>query len=276
MGWPLPSGRRRAYGSHMSLSIVVACLFSAGWLPQRASADTYDIGVNLYTDANCLFWAEDFVLLDGGCYANRWAPNASKGFKMNIVYFNSPQKIDMREFEDDCHTLVPPKRTVTTGTDRCTPFLGSMYAQFDIRFRSNTCKGQMCSTMAIAIQTFFKQAGCVGMPFAIFRYPVQGECLRANNGTQDLTASADDSNLTLVDYAGSDDCKRCTATTENCDVRVRDYFITNQNCYPLYTTIEPRSFSWVVERPMPYAVASDGYRFLPGLLSVLFLVMGVR
>lgn len=254
----------------MSLSILVAYLFSAAWLPQKARADTYDIGVKLYTDANCLFWASDFVLLDNGCYANTWASNASKGFRLNIVYFNSPQKIDMREFTDDCHVSFAPKRTVTTGTDRCTPFLGAMYAQFDIRFRSNTCKGQLCSTIAIAVQTFYTQALCNGMAYAIFRYPVQGECLRSHNGTQELMASQNDDNLTLSDYSGSYNCK------SGPDVRTRTYSITNKNCYPLYATLEPRSFSWVVERPIPYATASHGYRSFPRLFIIGFLSMCMR
>jgi len=257
--------RSHYYGSGTALSTILSCLIGATWL-QLSRADTYDIGVTLFTDANCLFWANNFILLDNGCYANKWAPNSTKGFKMNIVFFNAPQRIDMREYVDDCHTLAMPKRTLTTGTDRCNPFLGSMYAQFDIRFRSNTCKGQLCSNLAIAVQTFYTAAFCAGPAFSIFRYPVQNECMRAFNGTQGLYASGGDSNISLSDYSGSDDCKISKG------VRLRTYSITNDFCYPLYTTTAPRSFSWRVERTKPYAAASDAYRSLPSLLvAAVFL-----
>jgi len=257
--------RSHHYGSGTALSTILSCLIGAAWL-QLSRADTYDIGVTLFTDANCLFWANNFILLDNGCYANKWAPNSTKGFKMNIVFFNAPQRIDMREYVDDCHTLAMPKRTLTTGTDRCNPFLGSMYAQFDIRFRSNTCKGQLCSNLAIAVQTFYTAAFCAGPAFSIFRYPVQNECMRAFNGTQGLYASGGDSNISLSDYSGSDDCKISKG------VRLRTYSITNDFCYPLYTTTAPRSFSWRVERTKPYAAASDAYRSLPSLLvAAVFL-----
>lgn len=263
------SGLHRLHGSH-ALRVVAACLLFLGWLPQLSHADTYDIGVYLFTDPNCLFQANQFLLLDGGCYANKWAPNSTKGFKMNIVVFNSPEKIDMREYLDDCHTLAMPKRTVITGTERCNPFLGSMYAQFDIRFRSSTCKGPKCSKLAIAVQTFYNQASCTGPAYSIFRYPVQGECLRAFNGTQDLVASGDDRNISLTDYGGSDTCKFESG------VRLRTYSITNENCYPLYTLQAPRSFSWRVERITPYAAASDAYRSPPHTTICLSLLMLIR
>jgi len=261
---------RRPLGSHSALSTLTACLFSAGQLLRLSRADTYDIGITLFTDVNCLFWANEFKILDNGCYANKWAPNATKGFKMNIVHFNSPQRIDMREYTDDCHTLAQAKRNLITGTEICNPFLGSMYAQFDIRFRSNTCKGQLCSRLAVAVQTFYTASFCTGPAYAIFRFPVQSECLRAMNGTQDLTASGDDSNISLVDYSGGDDCmaKR--------DVRVRTYSITNQYCYPLYSSTAPRSFSWRVERNKPYAAASDGFRSTPGFFTIMALLVGLR
>lgn len=266
MSWPIHSGRRRTHNGHTALGTVVACLVGAGWLPLLGRADTYDIGVNLYTDANCLFWSNEFLLLDGGCYANKWAPNSTKGFRMNIVYFNSPQRIDMREYTDDCYNLAMPKRTLITGSDRCNPFLGSMFAQFDIRFRSSTCKGAKCSSLAVAVQTFFTQAFCAGPAFSIFRYPVQGECLRAKNGTQDLSVNGDDTNISLVDYGGSDECKATPG------VRQRTYEITNQYCYPLYSSAAPRSFSWRVERSIPYASASGAYRpGAPCLSSLLIL-----
>lgn len=267
---PTLSGRLRLNGTRSSLRSLIACLFGAGWLLRLGRADTYDIGVTLFTDANCLFWANEFLLLDGGCYANKWAPNSTKGFRMNIVYFNSPQRIDMREYADDCHTLAMPKRTLVTGTERCNPFLGSMYAQFDIRFRSNTCQGALCSNLAVAVQTFYSAAFCQGPAYEVFRFPVQGECLRAMNGTQDLTASGDDSNLTLNDYGGGDECSRGQ------DISFRTYSITNQYCYPLYSSEAPRSFSWRVERNTPYAAASDSFRMLPSLFTLVALFAGLR
>jgi len=260
---------RRAHASRTALSTFAACLIAVGWLPQQGLADTYDIGVKLFTDPNCLFGANEFLLLDGGCYANKWAPNSTKGFKMSIVFFNSPQRIDMREYTDACHTLAMPKRTLITGKDRCNPFLGSMYAQFDIRFRSNTCKGQLCSNLAIAVQTFYSASFCAGPAHSIFRYPVQGECLRGSNGTQDLRASGDDSNISLSDYSGSDDCK------VRRDTRLKLYSIANKKCYPLYSTRAPRSFSWRVERNTPYTAASDASRSLPSLFTLVAFIVGI-
>lgn len=264
------SGRHRLHACCRMLRPLFFCLVCFGWLPEFGVADTYDIGVTLFTDPNCLFRDDTFVLLDGGCYANKWAPNSTKGFKMNIVFFNEPQRIDMREYLDDCHTLAMPKRTLVTGSDRCNPFLGSTFAQFDIRFRSSTCKGSMCSTLAIAVQTFYRQAACTGPAFSMFRYPVQGECLRTGNGTQDLTASGDDRNISLMDYGGSDDC------TPVVGGRFRTYQILNQNCYPLYTTQEPMSFSWRVERIVPYAAASGAYRSLPAALTIVAILRSTR
>lgn len=248
------------------LRATAAFIFSFGWLLRLSRADTYDIGVSLYTDANCLFWANDFLALDGGCYANKWATNSStKGFLMKIVYFNPPQTIHLTEFSDDCHTKAMPTRRVITGKGSDTPcfrFMGSMYAQFTIRFRSNTCQGSQCSTLGIAVQTFYNGAGCAGSAYSIFRYPVQGECLRASNGTQDLTASSDESNLTLVDYSGSTNCEPAEGG------RQRTYSITNKYCYPLYTTRAPRSFSWRVERHKPFSAASTAHRSMPRLPAV--------
>jgi len=252
------------------LRTLITCLFSAGWLLRPSQADTYDIGVKLFTDANCLFWANEFMLLDGGCYANKWAPNSTKGFKMNIVYFNSPQRIDMREYIDDCHTLAMPKRTVTSGADVCNPFLGSMYAQFDVRFRSNTCQGQLCSTLAVAVQTFYTLNSCTGPAHSVFRFPVQGECLRAGNGTQDLISNISTGDISLHDYGGGDDC----TVTEG--VRLKTYSITNSFCYPLYSSQAPRSFSWRVERNTPFATTSGGFRPLPGFFTLVVLFMGLR
>lgn len=263
-------GRRRPESSNPMRRTLITCLLSAGWLLRLSHADTYDIGVKLFTDPNCLFPANEFMLLDGGCYANKWAPNSTKGFKMNIVYFNSPQRIDMREYVDDCNNLAMPKRTVTSGTDVCNPFLGSMYAQFDVRFRSNTCQGQLCSTLAVAVQTFYQRAGCAGPAHSVFRFPVQGECLRAQNGTQDLMASGDDSTISLHDYGGGDDC------TTSSSVTLRTYSITNQFCYPLYSTEAPRSFQWKVERNIPMATTSRGLRPSPGFFTLAVLFMGLR
>jgi hypothetical protein len=246
-------------------------LLGVAWLPQLGQADTYDIGVNLWADPNCdLFWRDEFVVLDGGCYANKWAPNSTKGFKMNIVFFNTPARIDMREYHDDCHTQAWEKRTVTAGKDFCTPFLGSLYARFDIRFRSSTCKGQLCSNLAIAVQTFYNEAKCVGPAYAVFRYPVQGECLRAMNGTQVLQASADDGNISLIDWGGSDDCLAAEGG------RMKSYSIKNNLCYPLYTTQAPMSFTWVVERTTPYAAASGASRSSPDALFMVVLLIGLR
>lgn len=249
----------------LMLRVPIVCISFVGLLPELGLADTYDIGVTLYNDMNCLNFVEDLILLDNGCYANKWAPNGTKGYKMNIVFFNKPERIDMREYLDDCHTLAMPKRTVTTSKEPCFPFLGSMYARFDTRFRSNTCEGEMCSNLKIAVQTFFSQAECTGPAHSIFRYPVgHGDCMRAFNGTQTLIERG--GNVTLTDYSGSDECKAQTGA------RVRTYSIRASFCYPLYTTRSPRSFSWRVEAVQKMSTTADAYRLPPPILAILVLL----
>lgn len=251
-----------------SARAAVAFFLVLGCLPHRARADTYDIHVNLFTDINCLFPADNHLAADNTCYANKYSPNVTLAYKMRIVNFDSPARIDFREFSDDCHTLTKPKRTMIAGTSRCNLFLGSLYAQFDLRFRSNTCQGSKCSNLAITIQTFYSAASCTGPAYAVFRYPVQGECLRAKNGTQDIMTSVDDRNITLNDYIGSDDCAEPI-------YRRRTYAIVNQYCYPLYVTKAPRSFIWRVERNIPYKPTASGATRASALLYPLALAAGL-
>jgi len=161
---------------------------------------------------------------------------------MTITMFDEPQRYSLRTYSDDCHTL-HGQREVYAGTDRCNQFMGSMYATFDIQMRSATCEGSKCSTLSVAVQTFYNAASCTGSEYASFKYPVQGECMRAMNGTQTILASPDDSNITLSDYVNNDVCGRSGSV----GIR-RTYFIKNALCYPLYTTQAPYSFNWKIER----------------------------
>lgn len=217
----------------------------AAWLARPGQADTYDIGIKLYTDPNCIYWADDLLLLDGGCYANIYS-NTTKAFTLRIVYFNQPQRIDFREYTDDCYELAAPKRTFIAG--RCIFLSGSFYAEMSIRERGSTCSGPQCSPLAVVVQSFFSRIDCTGATYALYRYPIQTECLRWSNGTQTLTTTAGDQNITLVDYFDTDNCQGGS---------MRTYTIMNQYCYPLSALEAPRSVMWRVQRDAPYQSAAN-------------------
>lgn len=237
-----------------------ACLYAAllaAWLARPGQADTYDIGIKLYSDNQCMFWADDLLLLDGGCYANIYSNN-TKAFSPRIVYFNEPQRIDFREYTDDCYNLAAPKRTFVAG--RCTFFAGVYFAEMTIRNRGSTCSGPQCSPLAIVVQTFYSQAGCTGPSYALYRFPVQNECMRWANGTQTFATTAGDQNVTLVDYV-NDTCRGVN----------RSYTILNQYCYVLSPLQAPRSVMWRVQRDKPYAGFANAASRLRPASSLLAL-----
>jgi len=252
-----PSGRQPGAVSSLLYTALIAA-----WLARPGQADTYDVNVKLYTDPNCIYWADEPLLLDGGCYANIYSNN-TKAFTLRIVYFNEPQRIDFREYTDDCYDLAAPKRTFIAG--RCIFLAGSFWAEMSIRERGSTCSGPQCSPLAVVVQNFYSRGDCTGATYALYRYPVQSECLRWSNGTQTLTATSGDQNITLVDYYDSDNCMGGGAGSS------RVYNIMNQYCYPLSAMQAPRSVMWRVQRDKPYqSAASAAYRpRLPGLPTLL-------
>jgi hypothetical protein len=120
----------------------------------------------------------------------------------------------------------------------------------------------------VAVQTFYEEKDCAGPTYAIFKYPVQEECLRASNGTQTITAPSD-SNITLTDFVGSSTCGKTDQPAQE-----KKYFITGGYCYPLYPTKAPKSFKWTILRTVK-TVVSSARRGTPVLLSAL-LVLSAR
>merc|ERR1719491_2763247 len=69
---------------------------SALQLVRRGLAgDTVDLNVLLYNDPNCFSRSDEMVLVDKGCYANRYA-NTTKSFELKIVVFEGDEKIALR------------------------------------------------------------------------------------------------------------------------------------------------------------------------------------
>merc|ERR1719491_1674035 len=113
---------------------------SALQLVRRGLAgDTVDLNVLLYNDPNCFSRSDEMVLVDKGCYANRYA-NTTKSFELKIVVFEGDEKIDLREYVEDCDPvhLYKPARTLEAG--RCEAFVGGFYAVFGLRLRSGACE----------------------------------------------------------------------------------------------------------------------------------------
>lgn len=241
--------RARALALCAAVSVFLA--------PRPGLADTYDIFAQLYQDSSCFERADQILLVDEGCYANLYS-NVSKAFSVKIIDFDPPQRFDIRQYSDDCRTMVDIKRTVTAGM--CQDFAGPFYAQFELRFRAATCTGPDCSPLQVAIQTFYPMSECMGVPMLIYKYPVTNECMRYNNGTQRFQVDQWGINITQVDYLGNDDCTAGGAT--------REYVITSFMCFPLYSDREPRSFSWVLESGSTIGQTSQAWR--PRTLQVMF------
>jgi len=231
-------------------ALLTSC-WVAAWLARTGRADTLDISVRLYRDANCFERAEELLLMDNACYANLYS-NATRAFSMKLVGFNTPPLIDLLEYTDDCNTALP-KRTITGG--RCERLMGGFYGIFEHRFRSSTCTGDRCSTLNVVVQRFYSQVGCRGLAYKTFKYPIQSECMRWSNGTQTFKADSTFTNITQVDYLTNDVCQGSLRST---------YSMTANRCYPLYANKIPRSFDWRVE--LKDGSTADAWR--PGLTSV--------
>jgi len=216
---------------------VLLCFLPIVW------ADTYDVSVRLYQDANCFESADDLTLLNEGCYANLWG-NASKAFKVKITDFIKPQSVDVRLYSGTCHghNEATMMRTLAAGMGRCERFPDRNSPYFgvvNLVFRGGSCPADtLCSKKLKTVQqTFYEQKLCQGRPTGFSEFPVQGECMRYFNGTQSYYLDPSGQNITQVNYAGSDKCDGNDRRT---------YHIVNTMCYPLYTDVAPRSFSWAI------------------------------
>jgi hypothetical protein len=230
----------------------------------RSAADTLDVGVDLYQDSNCFERQDNLMLVDSGCYGNLYS-NLTKAFSVRIVGFTGTQKVDLYEYIDACHNTFSAKRTLLVG--QCQRFVGGFFAVLSLRFRSTTCSGESCSRIAVAVQSFFSAASCQGLPYQIYTYPVQRECMRWYNGTQTFTVDPSNSNISQIDYIGSDACSGGLT---------RAYTITNGECYSLYADQPPRSFQWAIQRAdAKTSAASRQPILLCRLLTAIVLWIGV-
>lgn len=233
-------------GASRVTCIALAFILTLARFPlQVEAADGLDLQVSLYQDQNCFVWAEDLLLLDNECYANIYS-NLSKAFTLKLVGFGSVGSADLTEHLDECHTAASIKRNFAFGA--CKRFVGPYWAVVSGRYRSNTCVGDSCSRLSIAYQTFYAKPKCEDMMYA-FRYPLQNECLRWSNGTQQLKVDAEYTNITQVDYLGMDTC------ADEGGFLTRTYQITNNECMELFGSQTEQSFKWTVDYYQPYSVS---------------------
>lgn len=214
----------------------------------RAAADSVDVNVQLFRDANCYERVDQMVLLDQGCYANRY-DNRTKAFMLKILVFDgADQQIELTQYVNYCDpvSLYSPGRSLRVG--RCALFVGGFYAQVALRLRSLTCEGVSCSPISVATQQFFQDADCIGVVTETFTYPLQGECMRFYNGTQVFTMSDYGRTITEVDYNGNGGC----AGND-----VRTYVMPSGTCYPV-TDGQAGSFLWMVEKGTNVLSATSG------------------
>mmetsp|Transcript_5007 Transcript_5007/g.10069 ORF Transcript_5007/g.10069 Transcript_5007/m.10069 type:complete len:266 (-) Transcript_5007:204-1001(-) len=218
---------------------VFAAIAGFALLAREAAGDALDIEAQLYRDPNCFERAEDLTLMDSGCYANLYS-NLTKAYVVKMVGFGiGNERFDLYEYIGTCHQEYQySAKPRSIRANRCTRFLGGFYALLKSSSRSNTCTGSDCSTLNVAYQNFYSEAGCAGLPMQTYKYPLQNACLRWSNGTQTFRVDATYSNITQVDYPANDGCSGGFRRT---------YVITNRRCYSLYPDREPRSFSWTVE-----------------------------
>lgn len=204
----------------------------------NALGDAYDVGVKLYKDSNCFEQADELTLTTENCYANVYS-NRSKGYRITIVSFSDPQKMNLVFYEDHCWTPVMAPIAVLTG--ECQHFTGGFYGVYNLKYRSqNECTGQ-CSGLRLAVQEFYQsricyendRCECIGDPYETYYYPIQNECLRWGNGTQTFFIDKQEVNITQRDYW--DDA--CLGKT------FQEILMQNGYCYPLYSN---RGFMWTL------------------------------
>jgi len=256
----------------MSLGVPGLLALCLAAVLETCHADTLDIDVKMYQDSNCFERRDDLLLLDDTCYANVYT-NLTKAFSMKITKFDGQQEVDLFDYTDDCETLFSPKRTLKA--DKCERFIAGYFGIIKIRLRATTCEGSDCSRLAVTEQRFFSEENCQGLPYQIYTYPIQKECLRWYDGTQEFSVDPGNTRITQIDYVGFDKCDGPPygpnqATTKR-------YIMENGQCYPLYEDRAPRSFMWQIKRydatstsnaRRPYALGSAALAAAPlALLS---------
>jgi len=224
-----------------------------------------DLNVQLYSDPNCFQPADEMVLVDKGCYANRYA-NITKSFSLKIVVFDGDKKIDLREYVEDCNAahLYRPARTIEAG--RCEAFVGGFYAIFGLRLRSDACEGVTCSPISVARQSWYLQSGCQGVASKVLDFPIQGECLRWWNGTRTYRMDEYGMNITQTDYPGND----------GCNSRYQEHYnIESGTCFPLFDSEGPKSFLWRIEagKNVLTAGARESHSLLNSMLLWITVVL---
>jgi hypothetical protein len=207
----------------VSMWLLVSC----------AKADSWDVFVELFSDSGCLYDKYgEVTLVDSQCYANTYS-TLSKAFTVKMVAFGALPEFDIAEYTDDCQELYTAKRTAPAGA--CGRWFGPLRAKLSVRPRSTTCT-EGCSELSMAVQTFYENSACTGREAFANAFPVQNECLRFFNGTQQFTA--DSSNVYQKDYPANDDC-----TGDEVD----SYAMAVGQCMPMFTKKSPRSVMWHIQ-----------------------------
>jgi len=220
----------------------------------RASADTSDIHLRLFTDRNCFGdnLIEERTLLNEGCYANTYTTVGA--FSLKIVDYVAPQSLDITLYPGACNAWdwSTSKRQIVIGEGQCTPFPSSTsqtYAEMTLRERSSICGGDAsCSDLVTVQQQFYTESNCNGAPLVdqYYEYPASAECLTTHNGTMRFTVRANaPNNITQTVFEGSQNCGAGTSGAATGYVE-RTYGIQAASCYNLYSDQAPRSFMWSV------------------------------
>mmetsp|Transcript_46595 Transcript_46595/g.120632 ORF Transcript_46595/g.120632 Transcript_46595/m.120632 type:complete len:288 (-) Transcript_46595:58-921(-) len=267
VGWM----RRRQHGAAARAALLLLAMAAEAAASEVVSSavqptpDSWDIMVIISRDAACLERTEELLLLDGGCYSNKYS-NLTQAYQVKLTGYGNrgqPWRFDLNEYEDNCYTMGPPQRTLTLGV--CERFAGGIYAQLSVVLRSNRCQGRDCSKLPVGVQQYYSQAGCQGAPMTelTMRVPLRGECLRYRNGTRSFLVDSIHNNISQMDFPDSNQCGGVQPTK----------FAIDGRCYPLYPDREPRSFRWIVQRAITTGTAVSGAGGAPALHLVATTLM---
>ncbi|KAF4654772.1 hypothetical protein FOL47_009781 [Perkinsus chesapeaki] len=220
-----------------------------------------DVSIDVYRDEHC-FEKTDTVLLEAAgtaCYANTFDVEQSLAFSIKTIdYTPNSERFQLSLFKDDCKT---PESKNSFGSQfsvisgACEPILGTAYGIYSVRYRNEkrTCNPSDsaywggCSPLRVAVFSRYTTTDCSGMPIEVQIKPAfDGECLRAENGTQTYALSETSSNMTLRDFQGATDCLEEPQRTINVGIGA---------CYPLGVD---QSFRWTTSvRILPTAANSS-------------------
>lgn len=236
--------------------------------PPPRRADALDIYVELYTDSACLLPKQsELLLVSDQCYAGTFT-EATKAYTVKTVGFGADSSFDLTQYTDDCGTAYSPTGDINDATSKiqagvCSSWFGSAFmAKASVRLRSEVCT-EDCSTLSLAIQTFYRGDGCTGLELYAYSWPVQSECLRYWNGTQQFVANAGATTITQMDYPGDDFCSGSAETYQmTADCTEDD---VGDCCMSLTTDVgldddAPRSFSWRIQTVSMYTASLAGRR----------------